>query len=164
MGDERDRPALLPELEDAIDALPLEGLVPTANTSSSTRMSASTFVATEKPSRMYAGRVRPDRQVDELPELAELDDVVQPCVDVRLAEPVDRAAEIDVLAAREVGMEARAELEQRADSPVDGEPPARGAEHAGDHPEQRRLSRAVPAHEPDRSARLNPERDVLDGS
>ena len=40
------------------------------------------------------------------------------CLDVRAPEALDRAVQEDVLASREVEMEARAELEQRADSPL----------------------------------------------
>ena len=93
------------------------------------------------------GRVRADGQVDEAVELAELDNLVEPTVDLLLPQPVDRGAEVDVVAAGEVLVEAGAELQQRADPPRDGEAPVRRAEHAGKKPQQGRLAGAVPPHE-----------------
>ena len=52
-------------------------------------------------------------------ELREGDDLVDPLVDRLPLEAVDRAVQVDVLAAGEVGVEARAELEQRADAAAD---------------------------------------------
>ena len=75
-------------------------------------------------------------------------------------EPVDRSAQVHVLAPREVGVEAGAELEQRADRPSDLDAPGRRAEDAGDQPEERRLARAVSADEADRPAGLDVQRDV----
>ena len=60
-------------------------------------------------------RVRAHRDVDEVLELRERDDLVEALADVRALQAEDRAVEVDVLAAGEVGMEAGAELEQRAD-------------------------------------------------
>src|SRR5207244_4922545 len=76
-------------------------------------------------------------------------------------QPVDRAVEEDVLAAREVGMEARAELEQRPDSSTDLDAAGGRLDDSGQQPEQRGLARAVAADEPDRAAGLDPERDVV---
>src|SRR5262249_53398394 len=75
---------------------------------------------------------------------------------------VNRAVHVDVLAAREIGVEARAELEQRGDVPADLEPAARGSEDAGDQTEQRRLARPVSADHADRLPGLDLERDVAD--
>ena len=101
---------------------------PTANTSSSSRMSASTCDRDrEAEPHVHPRRVRAHGQVDEALELGEGDDLVEPLADVAALEPVDRAAEEDVLAAGEVGVEACAELEQRADRAADLDLPVVGA-------------------------------------
>src|SRR4029450_2708578 len=74
---------------------------------------------------------------------------------------VDRSAEVDVLTACEVGMEAGAQLEQRADTPLHGEPPARGTVHPGGQAQQGGLPRPVATHETDGLARVYAERDIL---
>ena len=81
--------------------------------------------ATEKPSRMYMPEeyVRTGRSIEPL-ELGERDDLVHQLADARAREAVDRAVQVDVLAAREVRVEAGAELEQRAD-PAAGRDAAR---------------------------------------
>ena len=72
-------------------------------------------------------RVRAHRHVDEVLELRERDDLVEALADVRALQPEDRAVEVDVLAAGEVGMEAGAELEQRADPAADVDAALRSA-------------------------------------
>ena len=91
-------------------------------------MSASTLTAIEKPSRMYmpAEYVLTGRSM-KLLELAELDDLVESAVDLALPQAVDRRAQVDVVAAGEVVVEAGPELEQRADAAADREPAGRSA-------------------------------------
>ena len=67
----------------------------------------------------HAGGVALDRGVEELGDLGELDDVVELAPDLRPRHAQDGAVEVDVLAAAEFRMEARAHLEQAADAPVD---------------------------------------------
>src|SRR5262249_19583828 len=112
---------------------------------------------------VHPGRVGPDGQVDEAFELGEGDDLVQLLADVHALEPEDRAVEIDVLPPGEVGVEAGAELEQRADATADVDPPRRRLDDPSEQPEQRRLPRAVPADDADRTAGLDADRDVAKG-
>ena len=77
-------------------------------------------------------------------------------------EALQRAVQLDVLAPGEVGMEPRAELEQRAD-PAGGRDPSLGRlDDPGDQPEQRRLAGAVPPDEPHGLAGGDAERDVAE--
>ena len=80
----------------------------------------------------------------------------------RPLEPVDGAVQEDVLAAAEVGVEAGAELEQRADPAADGDAPGRRLDDPGDQPQQRRLAGAVAADEADGLTGLDRERDVVE--
>ena len=117
--DEHDRAAAALELEDLAEALALEGLV--ADGEHLVEQQDVRFEMRrdrEAEAHVHPRRVRAHRQVDELLELRERDDLVELLADVRALEPVDRAVQEDVLAPGEVGMEAGAELEQRADPPA----------------------------------------------
>ena len=81
----------------------------------------------EAEPHVHPRRVRAHRQVDEVLELGERDDLVQLLAHVRAREAVDRAVQEDVLAAGEVGVEAGAELEQRADAAADVDAARRSA-------------------------------------
>src|SRR5207244_73266 len=75
-------------------------------------------------------------------------------------EAVERAVQVDVLAAGEVRMETGAELEQRRDSPIGLDAAGGRRDDPGDQAEQRRLPGAVSPDQADRVARLDRERDV----
>src|SRR5207253_4398000 len=104
----------------------------------------------EPEPHLHPGRVRAHGKVDEAIELREVHDLLEPFVDHAALEAVDRPAQVDVLTTGEVRVEAGAELEQRADGAANLDSSGRRAEDAGDQPEERRLARAVPAHESDR--------------
>ncbi len=134
---------------------------PTANTSSSSSTSELDVRCDgEAEAHEHAGRVRAHRQIDELLELGERDDLVHHLAHACPREPVDRAVQIDVLAAGEVLVEARAELEQRGNPAAHLDAPGGRLDDLGDQPEKRRLAGAVPADQPDRLAGLDGQRDV----
>src|SRR5262249_41043208 len=121
VGDEDDRPAAALELVDLAEALPLvllvadgEHLVKEEHVGPDVRRDR------ETEAHVHPRGVGADREVDELLELGERDDLVHELPDPRLREPVDRPVEIDVLAAREVLVEPGAELEQGSDAAADG--------------------------------------------
>ena len=64
----------------------------------------------------HPARIGLDRLVDELADVGELDDAVVARVDLRRRQAQDRAVQIDVLAPGELRVEARAQLQQRADA------------------------------------------------
>ena len=106
--DERDGLTLLAKREDAVDALALKGLVADREDlveEQDLRVHVDGDRETEP--HVHARGVRADRQVDEALQLAELDDLVEAAVDLVLLEAVDRRAEVDVVAAGEVLVEAR---------------------------------------------------------
>ena len=159
--DEHDRPAALLELEDLPEALALERLVADGeHLVEQQHVGLDVRGDREAETHVHPRRVRPHGQVDEVLEPGERDDLVQLLADRRAAEAVDRAVEVDVLAPRHVGVEARAELEQRADASADRHRAGRRLDDSGEQPQQRRLAGAVAADEADRSARLDGEGDV----
>ena len=118
MGDEDDRAAALLELEDLPEALALELLVADGeHLVEQEHVDVEMRGDREAEPHVHARRVRPHRHVDEPLELRERDDLVHVPPDGLALQAKDCAVEIDVLAARELGVEAGAELEQRADAP-----------------------------------------------
>ena len=159
--DEDDRAAALLELEDLAEALPLERLVADGeHLVEQQDVGLDVRGDREAEAHVHPRRVRAHRQVDEVLEPGEGDDLVELLADRRAAEAVDRAVEVDVLAAGQVGMEARAELEQRADPPADGDAAGRRLDDSREQAQQRRLAGPVAADEADRAAGLDRERDV----
>ena len=136
---------------------------PTASTSSSSSTSGLTCDDDrEREAHLHAARVGAHRHVDELLELRERHDRVEPLVDVALAEAVDGAVHVDVLAPGEVGVEAGAQLQHRGDGAAD----LHRARVRRDDPRQQlqegALARPVVAHDRHRLARADVEVDVVD--
>jgi hypothetical protein len=137
---EAECPALLREAEDPVDALPLERLVPDREDlvqQEDVRLHVHGNRKTEP--HQHPGRVGAHGEVDEPIELRERDDLVEEPVDLAPLQPVDRTAQVDVLTAREVGMEACAELEQRPNRPAHLDASRRRPKDPGNQAEQRRL-------------------------
>ena len=163
VGDEDDRAAALLELEDLAEALALEGLVADGeDLVEQEDVRVEMRRDREAEPHVHPRGVGAHGPVDRLLELGEGDDLVEALADLRALEPVDGAVEEDVLAAAEVGVEAGAELEQRADPAADLDAARRRLDDPGDQAQQRRLAGAVAADEPDGLARLDRERDVVE--
>src|SRR6266511_1280334 len=161
VGDEDDRSATLLELEDLPEALALELLVADGEDLVEEKDVRVDVRRDREPEpHVHPRRIGAYGQVDELLQSGERDDLVELLADVRPLEPVDRAVEEDVLAAREVRMEAGAQLEQRADAPTHLDLTRGRADDPGEEPEQRRLAGAVAPDEADGTPGLDVERDV----
>src|SRR3954466_14862216 len=116
VGDEHERRAALDLLGDPRLALALEGLVADGqHLVDEQHVGVEVRGDREAEPHEHAARVRLDRDVDEVAELGEGDDVVDARRDLVSRQPVEGPAEKDVLASGEVAAEARAELEQRDD-------------------------------------------------
>src|SRR5207302_4464402 len=100
---------------------------------------------------------------DELLDAGELDDLVELGGDLLAGHAEDRAVEVDVLTAGEVGVETGADLDQRAEAAVDLVGAALGAKDAAEELERRALARAVGPDDAERLAALERERHVLNG-
>ena len=95
-------------------------------------------------------------------DLGEGDDLVELARDLAALHSEDGAVQKDVLAAAQLGMEARADLEQRADQASDRDVAVRGRGDARQHFQQRALAGAIPADDADHLARRDLERDVAE--
>ena len=117
----------------------------------------------ERKPDVHAARIALDRRVDELLDPGELDDGVEVARDLLALHPQDGAVQEDVLASGELGMKARADLEQAADAPPDLRAPPRRRGDPRQDLQQRRLARAVLADDPEDLSLLDLERDVVEG-
>ncbi len=102
------------------------------------------------------------RRVEELLHLGKGHDLVELARDLRALHPQDRAVQIDVLAAGELGMEAGADLQQRPNAAADLRAPLRRLRDPREDLEERRLAGAVAADDPHNLALLDLERNVLE--
>ena len=116
----------------------------------------------EAEPHVHPRRVRPNGSVDEVLELCERDDLVEALADVRALEAEDGTVEVDVLPAGEVGMEAGAELEERADSAAHGDAAGGRLDDRSDDAKERALARAVAPDECERASRGHGERDFAE--
>src|SRR5262249_26059390 len=86
------------------------------------------------------------RGVDELAQLGEVDDFVEPFLDLAFAEPQHDAVDEDVLAAGDLGMESRAQFDERRDAAFNADHAARRLGDAGHELESRALAATVAYH------------------
>ena len=125
--DEDDRAAAVLELGDLAEALALELLVADGeHLVEQQHVGANVRGDGEPQTHVHPRRVRTHRQVDELLELGERDDLVHRLADRRPRQAVDRAVQIDVLTAGEIRVEPGPELEQRRNAAAGLDPPAVG--------------------------------------
>src|SRR5215213_1143806 len=101
-----------------------------------------------------------DRRVQELLHLGEGDDLVELAPDLAPAHPDDRAVEVDVLPAGQVGVKARPDFEQAPQPPVDVHLAGGRPDDAREDFEQRALARPVTADDADDFAREHLEAHV----
>ena len=83
-------------------------------------------------------------------------------IDLPLVEAQDGSVEVNVVAPAELGIETRAEFEQRRHAPVHRNASGSGLQNAGDDLQQRTLAGAVLAHDAERFAALDFKRDVAE--
>ena len=117
----------------------------------------------EAQAHVHAGGVVLHRLLHEVPQAGELHDVGVAALDLLAGEPQHGAVDEDVLASRDLGVEAGAELDERRHPAGDDDPPRRRLEHAGHQLEHRRLARAVAADEAERLAAADGEVDAFQG-
>jgi hypothetical protein len=163
MGDEQDRATFALELLDAFEALALERLVTDGeHLVDEEDVGVDVHRHREPEPDVHARRVVAHLHVDELLELRERHDLVEHTRDVALREAEDRCIHEDVLAPGELGMEARAQLEQRRQPAARDDLAVVGLQDPGDALQQRRLARAIVTEDPDRRSFLDLDVDVVE--
>ena len=115
----------------------------------------------ERQPRQHAGGIVADRDVDEVPQLGEVQDLLELGVEKRLCVAENRAVEIDILTAPQIHIKAGAEFQHRHDIAAAFYRALRGLHDAGDDLQECALARAVAPDEADRLALLHLKRDVL---
>src|SRR2546422_3871688 len=114
----------------------------------------------EGQSNVHSARVVLDRSVDEALDLGERDDLVELRLDLGLPHPENRPVEVHVLPAGELGVEARPDLEERADPAVNLGLPFGWLGDAREDLQQRALAGAVGANDANDLAGAHLEGDV----
>src|SRR5439155_15498818 len=115
----------------------------------------------EAEPRRHAARVRLDRRVEEAAELREALDLRHRRLGLLTREAEQRAVEVRVLASGEVGVKARAELEERGHPSLDLDRAGRRLRGAGDELEERGLPRTVRADDAEAQSTVDAEAHVL---
>ena len=161
MTDEEHGPAAAGDLLDAGVALRLEGRVADSeHLVEQQDLRIEVRRDREREPDLHSRRVALDRDVDEVADPGELDDLVELPLRLGARHAEDRPVEKDVVATAELRMEAGSHLEQTADPSVDlGASGARLGDPAQDR-QQRRLAGAVGADHAQHLATLNVERDA----
>ena len=164
VGDEDNRPARALEVPDPPEALLLERLVADReHLVEQQHVRAHVHRDREPEPHVHPGRVRSHRDVREVLELGEPEDLVEVLFDVLPPQPVDRRVQVHVLDARELRVESGADLDQRPDPAADLKLAGRGREDPRDQLQQRRLARAVGPDDAERLSGPDVEVDVAEG-
>ena len=159
---EEDRPPLLLELPDLVDALLLEVTVADGQRFvDDQNVGIDVHGHAEGEAHVHAGGVRLHRPVKERPELGEVQDGRQLFAHLGRAEAEDGGIQGGVVPAAELGVKTSPELQDRGDVAARFQRAAARPGHAAQQLEQRALPRSVLADDPDRLAALDLERDVL---
>ena len=164
VGHEHDRLALLAEVEEHVEALLLEGGVAHGqDLVDQQHVGVHLDHHGEGEPHVHPRRVVLQLEVGEVLELGELDHPLDPLGGLGRGEAEHHAVEQDVVARRELHVEAHAELDERRDPPRHLDPAAVEAVDAGQALQQRALARPVSADDPEELAGLDVEADVLEG-
>ena len=116
----------------------------------------------ESQADIHAGGVGLDRLINELADSGELHDAIEARINLAPAETEHDAVDVDVLAAGDLRMEPRTELNERSDSSAHPYDAAARLENAGDDFQQRRFAGAVPSNDSKCLAALDDEGDITE--
>jgi hypothetical protein len=114
----------------------------------------------EREPKIHSGRVALHGRVEEPSDTRELDDFLEAPLDLTTTHAENGTVEVDVLSARQLGVETRPDLEQGADAAPCPRDSGRRFCDAGDDLEQRGLPGAVPPNDPDGLSLLGPHAHV----
>ena len=161
MADEEHGAALLGDVSHLAEALPLEiGIADREDLVDEEDLRLEMRGDGERESEVHPARVALDRSIDELFDLRKGDDLVEFPADLGPAHAEDRAVEVNVFASGELGMESRADFQERAHASVDLGGAVRRLRDPGQDLQQRALPRSVAADDSDHLALADFEVDV----
>ena len=161
MGDEQDGLAAPAEFRELVEALVREALVADGQHFVDEQHVGVDMDRDRKPeAHVHARRIGLHGRVDELAQLGELDDLVEPLLNLPFGEAEHDAVDEHVLAAGDFRMKAGAELDERRDAAVDAHDAAGRLRDAGDELQRRALARSVPADDAVGRSLRHGERDV----
>src|SRR5713226_6763256 len=103
------------------------------------------------------------RSIDEFFQLSEGDDFIEFALDLALPHAEDGTGEKSVLAASQLGMEARTDFEERADTAANFSPARGGPRNSRQNLQQSCLARTVAADEAEDFTFAHFERNVFQG-
>src|SRR5262249_34050032 len=113
--------------------------------------------------QIHAARVVTKRAVDELLDFGELENLRNLTLGLVARDAEDRGVHQDVVARREIGIEAGAELEQRHHASDANDAAGRRHDHSRENLEERRLAGAVGTDDAKNGARLDAKGNVAQG-
>ena len=133
MRDEDQRGSLLQDVAQALEATLLErGVADGQHLVHEQHVGLEERGDAEAEPHLHADRVELDLPVDRLMELRELDDVVEPALDLAARKSHQRPSEVDVLAPRELRRNPGTHLDQCPDPARDGHPARRRVHDPGE--------------------------------
>ncbi len=153
VGDDHDGAAPATEIAYLVEALAREGLVAHGeDLVDEEDVGLGMDGHGEAEARVHPGGVVLHRSVDEVPELGEVDDVVEAFRHLTFGETEHDAVDGDVLAAGDLGVEAGSELDQGGDAPSHVEATSGGLGDSSEELQERRFARAVLANDAEEGA------------
>ena len=162
VGDEQNRLAAALELGELVEALQAEALVAhRQHLVHEEDLGVDVHGDGEPQPHVHARGVGLDRGVDEVLELGELDDLVETPVDLAAGHAQHDTVDEHVLAPADLGMKARAELDQSRDPSVDAHLAARRPGDSRHQLQQGALARPVAADDAAGRARRDRQRHVV---
>ena len=153
MADEDDRPRLLELAQEAHALLSEEHVADRQRLVDHQDVGIDMGDDRECKADVHATRIGLYRLLDEVTDVGERDDRFEALVDLGARKPQHHAAHVDVLAPRELGIEARTKLKQRGDAPLYLDISLRWRQRTADYLQQRRFSGTIA---PDDTERLAP--------
>jgi len=131
VGHENDGQALSPQLGDLVQALVLEARVADGqNLVDEDDLGVRVGGDGKAEANVHARGIVLDGHVDKHVQLGKVDDVIHLATDLVVGQAQDRAVQIDVLPAGEVGMKARPQLQEGTQPAVDLHKPGGGLDDA----------------------------------
>ena len=162
--DEEDRPALIAEPLEGVDALLAEpGVAHRQHLVDQHQVGVRLDHHRERQPHVHPAGVVLELHLDELLQLGELDHLVEPAPGLPRSQAHHHPVQQHVLAGGEVRVEAHPQLDERGQGAGEPDPAAVGSVDARQQLQERRLARPVAPRDPQQLPLGHPERDPAEG-